>query len=29
MDKPRILIIATSNADMGTPDDKTGVWLKN
>lgn len=27
MDKPRILIIATSHADMGSPDDQTGVWL--
>jgi len=25
---PRILIITTSHADMGSPDEKTGVWLE-
>jgi putative intracellular protease/amidase len=28
MSPPRILIITTSHADMGNPDEKTGVWLE-
>jgi putative intracellular protease/amidase len=28
MEKPRILMITTSHANMGTADEKTGVWLE-
>lgn len=28
MNKPRILIITTSHSDMGSPDERTGVWLE-
>lgn len=28
MSRPRILIIATSHGDMGSPNERTGVWLE-
>jgi hypothetical protein len=28
MNKPSILIITTSHSDMGSPDERTGVWLE-